>query len=190
MCEKLRMDLERDGFLAIDGVLTKEELRPYAKLYDDIMEGRVNTERHRHDLGSHAPLGAGQKENICQVMWPVKYLEGGMQESVLHQKTVALARSLLGEDMVFDFDMLISKEAGSMVETPWHQDESYWLDMQDKRALSFWFPMEDATVDNGCMWFVRGSHRHEKGLRKHRPVAPGMYFVNTKQEMFEKQGST
>ena len=37
-----------------------------------------------------------------------------------------------GPDMEFDFDMLISKEAGSEVETPWHQDESYWLDLPDK----------------------------------------------------------
>ena len=91
--------------------------------------------------------------------------------------------------MEFDFDMLISKEAGSEVETPWHQDESYWLDLPGKvrrrqenyisntshlssqRALSFWFPMEDATTENGCMWFVPGSHK--EGLRKHRPVAEG-----------------
>ena len=72
--------------------MTKEELRPYAKLYDDIIEGCVSTERHRH--------------------------------------------------------------------------ESYWLDMPDKRAMSFCFTREDATLDNGCMWFVRGSHVHEKGLRK------------------------
>ena len=90
--------------------------------------------------------------------------------------------------MEFDFDMLISKEAGSEAETPWHQDESYWLDLPDKvggcevnfyifknfhlqRALSFWFPMEDATTENGCMWFVPGSHK--EGLRQHRPVAEG-----------------
>ena len=34
--------------------------------------------------------------------------------------------------MEFDFDMLISKEAGSEAKTPWHQDESYWLDLPDK----------------------------------------------------------
>ena len=171
--EKTKLDLETDGFLAIENVLTKEELEPYARLYDDILSGRVNAERHRHDLGSHLPLAGGRMENICQVMWPASYLAGGVTESVLHKKTVEMAKRLLGEDMVFDFDMLISKEAGSMVETPWHQDESYWLDMPDKRALSFWFPMEDATPQNGCMWFVKGSHAHEKGLRKHRPTAPG-----------------
>ena len=82
-----------------------------------------------------------------------------------------MAKRLLGKDMVFDFDMLISKEGGSTVETPWHQDQSYWLDMTDKRALSFWFPMEDASIDNGCMWFIRGSHKG--GLLPHRPVAEG-----------------
>ena len=39
-----------------------------------------------------------------------------------------------------------SKDGGSPAETPWHQDESYWPDLPDKRALSFWserneFPM-------------------------------------------------
>ena len=52
----------------------------------------------------------------------------------------------MGEDMDFDFDMIIAKGAHSDVETPWHQDESYWLDLPDKRALSFWIPMQDVTV--------------------------------------------
>lgn len=54
------------------------------------------------------------------------------------------------------------------------QDESYWLDMPDKRALSFWFPLCDARVENGCMWFVPGSHQGE--LRPHRPVTPGHHL--------------
>ena len=75
---------------------------------------------------------------LCQVMWPSLYLSPGQtaetvtQSSVLHRAVVSLARSLLGPDMDFDFDMLISKEGGSTVETPWHQDESYWLDLPDK----------------------------------------------------------
>ena len=91
----------------------------------------------------------------------------------------------MGEDMDFDFDMIIAKGAHSDVETPWHQDESYWLDLPDKRALSFWIPMQDVTVretkpkdlpkckdfatenvqvQNGCMWFVPKSH-NEPGIR-------------------------
>ena len=65
-------------------------------------------------------------------MWPSLYLGTPLESSVLHARVLSLARQLLGEDMEFDFDMLISKEGGSLVETPWHQDESYWLDLPDK----------------------------------------------------------
>ena len=33
--------------------------------------------------------------------------------------------------------------------TPWHSDEAYLLDLADKRALSFWFPMQDVNVSKG-----------------------------------------
>ena len=53
------------------------------------------------------------KENITQIMWPSLYLGqtaiNSLDNSPLHQKAERLAKSLLGEDMAFDFDMLISK---------------------------------------------------------------------------------
>ena len=42
-------------------------------------------------------------------MWPSMYLDGGREGSVLHERTEQLAKALLGDDMIFDFDMLISK---------------------------------------------------------------------------------
>jgi hypothetical protein len=48
-------------------------------------------------------------------MWPSLYMENGskpiksIDESPLHQVASKLAKGLLGEDMEFDFDMLISK---------------------------------------------------------------------------------
>jgi len=110
-------------------------------------------------------------------MWPSIYMEGGRESSLLHRKVIEISQALLGKDMVFDFDMIIAKEAGSPTETPWHQDESYWPDLKDKRALSFWFPMVDANESNGCMWFVSGSHK--TGLRKHRPVQEGKHVMMT-----------
>ena len=46
----------------------------------------------------------------------------------------------------------------------WHQDLTYWgLDGIDE--VTAWFAMTPATIDNGCMRFVAGSHnqwaRHE-----------------------------
>ena len=33
------------------------------------------------------------------------------------------------------------------------ESQAYWLDMPDKRAVSVWVAMDEATVHNGCMWF-------------------------------------
>lgn len=39
----------------------------------------------------------------------------------------------------------------------WHLDDPYWsFDSRD--AISIWIALEDATYQNGCMWFVPGSH--------------------------------
>ncbi|MNY42738.1 Phytanoyl-CoA dioxygenase (PhyH) [compost metagenome] len=38
--------------------------------------------------------------------------------------------------------------------------------MPDKRATSCWLALDEATVDNGCMWFVPGSNLKE--VRPHR----------------------
>jgi ectoine hydroxylase-related dioxygenase (phytanoyl-CoA dioxygenase family) len=175
--------LDENGFLVLDGILTNSELEIYRQFYMDVLEGKLkqSVQDHRHDLGSHVEQSRKGVENITQVMWPSLFLNDhmamGIEDSPLHIKTSKIAKGLLGEDMEFDFDMLITKESNTKTETPWHSDESYWLDMTDKRALSFWFPMRDVGVEDGCMWFVPGSHKLP--LRKHRPVKEGNHVLMT-----------
>ena len=83
-----------------------------------------------------------------------------------------IAQFLLGDDIVLDFDMLINKAPNTNKETPWHQDAAYWIDMPDERALSIWFAIDKATLNNGCMWYTPRSHLLP--LRKHsQPVKGG-----------------
>lgn len=70
-----------------------------------------------------------------------------------YQKAKTLAQEYLGSDLELDFDMLINKPPDTHTETPWHQDAAYWIDLPDKRALSFWIALDDTTLENGCMWF-------------------------------------
>ena len=78
--------------------------------------------------------------------------------------------------------MLINKAPKTNKETPWHQDAAYWIDMPDKRALSIWFAIDKATLDNGCMWYTPGSHLLP--LRKHsQPVKGGaLQCIGTEKE--------
>jgi ectoine hydroxylase-related dioxygenase (phytanoyl-CoA dioxygenase family) len=40
----------------------------------------------------------------------------------------------------------------------WHQDEMY-IPTRDRSLCGAWIAMDDATIANGCLWVVPGSHR-------------------------------
>jgi len=54
--------------------------------------------------------------------------------------------------------MFIFKQPGIGGEVRWHQDASF-LHTEPVSVTGFWFALEDATLDNGCMWVDPGGHR-------------------------------
>ena len=161
---------ERDGFVAVDGLLQPAEIGWYREVYDRFLAGGIDVGRRRSDLGAGAdPVRAGV-ENITQILWPSESLPE-LRTSPAYERALAIARELLGDDAAFDFDMLIDKAPGSATATPWHQDCAYWIDLPDRRAASCWIALDDATLDNGCLWFVPGSQREP--MRPHRPAGKG-----------------
>ncbi len=42
--------------------------------------------------------------------------------------------------------------------TAWHLDNPYWS-FYSRDSISIWIALEDATLGNGCMWFVPGTHK-------------------------------
>lgn len=41
----------------------------------------------------------------------------------------------------------------------WHQDYEAWQFIEPANLLTVWIALDDATVENGCMWMVPGSHK-------------------------------
>lgn len=41
--------------------------------------------------------------------------------------------------------------------TSWHLDTPFWS-FSDKRAMSIWVALDDATLENGCLYFIPGSY--------------------------------
>lgn len=54
--------------------------------------------------------------------------------------------------------MYIFKQPGIGGEVKWHQDASFF-DTTPATVTGFWFALEDATQDNGCLWVQPGGHR-------------------------------
>ena len=54
--------------------------------------------------------------------------------------------------------MLIFKQPRIGGEVVWHQDASF-LATEPQSVIGFWFALEDATLENGCLWVEPGGHR-------------------------------
>ncbi len=169
MTEQLTQ-LERDGFVKVDALLAAEEVAALLAIYDRFLSGEIASGAMRSDLGNNADPVKKGVENITQIMWPSDFVPE-LRDSAAYGRAQEIARGLQGDDLAFDFDMLIDKAPGTGTPTPFHQDLAYWPDLPDQRALSCWIALDEATRDNGCMWFVPGSHRQPP--RRHRPAGKG-----------------
>jgi phytanoyl-CoA hydroxylase len=161
---------EGNGYVVIEDIVSAAELAEYRRLYDAFLSGEIECGRNRSDLGGHTERKRQDVENVTQIMWPSDFVPG-LSNTAYYQRALAVARQLIGNDASFDFDMLIDKEPRTDSATPWHQDAAYWINVEDKRAASAWLALDDAGIQNGCMWYVPGSHRLP--LRPHVKAGAG-----------------
>lgn len=160
----------QNGHLLVENLLTPEEVETYRDLYEDFLSNKINAAENRGDLAGNSEDKGMSIERITQIMVPSRLVPGLLQRP-LHQKSLAIARQLLGEDIELDFDMLIDKAPHTNTPTPWHQDCAYWISMPDTRAASCWVALDEAIKENGCMWYVPKSHLIP--IRPHKPSGNG-----------------
>lgn len=74
------------------------------------------------------------------------------------EKIVELAKLLNLSDPLILQSMYIFKQPYIGDEVTCHQDNTY-LHVKDHPITGFWFALEDATIDNGCLWVIPNGHR-------------------------------
>ncbi|ORZ11861.1 hypothetical protein BCR42DRAFT_420772 [Absidia repens] len=78
--------------------------------------------------------------------------------------------------------MLIFKQPYIGGKVPSHQDSTF-LYTEPLSATGFWFALEDCTDENGCLWFIPGSHKDVPVTRRFvRDPNGGTTFIGDKEE--------
>ncbi len=84
----------------------------------------------------------------------------GFHDILWNPAFVVVASQLLGDKAVrFWHDQLFCKPAHHGGVVAWHQDYSYWTRSIPMQHLTCWVGLDDATTDNGCLYYIPGSHR-------------------------------
>lgn len=63
------------------------------------------------------------------------------------------------------WEQAVAKPPYARTELPWHQDNGY-TPLEPEQYLTCWLALDDAEVDNGCLWLIPGSQR--QGTLAHR----------------------
>ena len=136
-----------------------EEVEWMRDTFDRLFTSRTGWERGvQFDLVGADENGSGPA--LPQILSPV-WIERRLAQSQFRVNALAIARQLIGPEAKFAFDHAILKPAQNGPATPWHQDEAYNGDSQfNYEQVSVWMPLQEATLENGCMRFIPGSHRN------------------------------
>jgi len=70
---------------------------------------------------------------------------------------VDVLRDVIGPNVKMMQSMLFIKSEGKPGQA-WHQDEAH-IPTRDRSLTAAWIALDDATVENGCLWVIPGSHR-------------------------------
>jgi hypothetical protein len=149
--------LRRDGFLYVEGLSSNEEIEPLRAIFD-----RMFNERRGWDRGDLfdmvGPDSPEQEMALPQLLRPSQY-EPLLRQTKLASSARSIAEQILGPKLVNDLEHAISKPPFNGAATPWHQDDAFHRKGSGVlESISIWMPLQDVTVESGCMRYIRGSN--------------------------------
>lgn len=68
------------------------------------------------------------------------------------------------------WEQAVAKPPQARTELPWHQDNGY-TPLVPEEYVTCWLALDDAELDNGCLWVIPGSHR-QGTLPHHNGAGP------------------
>ncbi len=153
-----------EGYLAMEGVLTPDDIAAATAALSDIAHGRtsfdgklfVQSEPFFQQGGVEAHLDDPEQRIRKVAAFCAADVRLGCIAA--HPRLVPLLDQLLGPEARMIQDMALLKPPFLGSEKPWHQDAAYFDWAPPEGVLGVWLALDPATVDNGCMQIIPGSH--------------------------------
>lgn len=151
-----------EGYLTVEGLLTMDEV-------EEIRADTLKLARGGYPCESLRPLPETMSDrealqNILCIHQP-HFISPVMEKYARHPKVCGALSQITAAHLPY-WDgsvkcmqsMLFVKPPGFQGQ-PWHQDEIY-IPTRDRSLVGAWIALDDATVENGCLWVIPGSHRN------------------------------
>ncbi|MDE2853080.1 MAG: phytanoyl-CoA dioxygenase family protein [Chloroflexota bacterium] len=149
---------QENGYIIIEDFLSPEELETWRQRVDDAVARRGNRKlADRSEVDDESEEGKYRRLRFVQRLnlWTD---HAGMRELMLDPRLGKMASELAGVDgMRIWHDQALNKQPWANP-TGWHLDNPLWS-YSSRDALSIWVALDDATLQNGCLYFLPGAHK-------------------------------
>jgi ectoine hydroxylase-related dioxygenase (phytanoyl-CoA dioxygenase family) len=159
----------RDGFLVFEELFRPHEVAGLLSHLEDLVLKRVPCpEGIRMQVEPAVQRGeasaASPMERLRKVEGLVEH-EEAFTRLAADSRVLDVMQDLIGPDIKLFRDALMMKPPRHGSAKPYHQDSAYWqIDPPD--LVSVWMALDDATLENGCMRVIPGSHA--SGVLEHK----------------------
>jgi len=150
-----------NGFIVVENFLSPEELEHWRTAVTTAVEERAGIKIP----GKHIKTGEADGINkdsdyfakVFDQLLNLWQTNEAVKEMMIDQRIGKMAAQLSGADgiRIWHDQALIKRPWANP--TAWHLDTPFWS-FSDRRAISIWVALDDATLENGCLFFVPGSH--------------------------------
>src|SRR5437868_11727874 len=126
-------------------------------------------------FNSHGALKQSKEESINKIGHALHDLDPAFNEFSRTVEIKQLVSDLGIDDPLLLQSMYIFKQPRIGGEVTCHQDATF-LFVEPLRMVGLWFALEDASVENGCLWVIPGGHKHGLKSRFMRAEGGGTRF--------------
>jgi ectoine hydroxylase-related dioxygenase (phytanoyl-CoA dioxygenase family) len=148
----LHSAFDRDGFVAVEGLLGASEVEALRAEIVAVALGE------RGEIAGAEPRAGRSDEalvgDILAIHMPHK-ISPLVRATMAHPRVVRILKALIGPDVKAMQTMVFVKRSGKPGQA-WHQDEHY-IPTRDRSLCGAWIALDDAVIENGCMWMHPGS---------------------------------
>ncbi|MBI4551437.1 MAG: phytanoyl-CoA dioxygenase family protein [Candidatus Latescibacteria bacterium] len=144
-----------NGFLVIEQCLDTDELEEWRRCTDEAVAQRLGGSIHF--LTNQMDPDNFYAQVFTQCLRLADTHEG-MHKLIFDPRLGRMGATLTGIDgiRVWHDQALIKPPHGNP--TAWHLDDPYWS-FDSPNAISVWVALDDATLANGCLWYLPGTHK-------------------------------
>jgi phytanoyl-CoA hydroxylase len=154
-----QIEFYRDnGYLSGPRVLSDEQIRALHDRIEGILTGRISFPEHLKGETTTKSSAKGQLKSVKVVNI---FRHDPVFAEVLKNPLIgALANDLMASPVrVWEDQMIYKPPFDDKAVLNWHQDYTYWDQVGPAEMGTCWIALDDATVENGCMHVIPGSHR-------------------------------